>query len=110
MRLEPLSDAAMAELLGGLVPGLPADAVSAIVSRADGIPLYAVETVRMLVADGRLNEADGAYTPAGELGELAIPDTLRSLIASRLDGLDPADRSLLQRAAVLGQTFTAETI
>jgi tetratricopeptide (TPR) repeat protein len=110
MPLDPLSDGAMRDLLVGLVPGLPADAVSAIVSRADGIPLYAVETIRMLVADGRLHEADGAYTPAGELGELAIPDTLRSLIASRLDGLDAADRALLQRAAVLGQTFTAETI
>ena len=31
-----------------------------IVARADGIPLYAVETIRMLVADGRLAEVDGA--------------------------------------------------
>jgi tetratricopeptide (TPR) repeat protein len=64
----------------------------------------------MLVADGRLEESDGAYRPVGELGELAIPDTLRSLIASRLDGLDTADRTLLQRGAVLGQTFTADTL
>ena len=48
------SEAAMRELLAGLVPGLPAAAVRAIIERADGIPLYAVETVRMLVADGRL--------------------------------------------------------
>ena len=32
----------------------PSPAVAAIVARADGIPLYAVETVRTLVADGRL--------------------------------------------------------
>ena len=32
----------------------------AILARAEGIPLYAVETIRMLVADGRLLErADG---------------------------------------------------
>ena len=40
------------------------------------------------------------------MGELAVPETLRSLIASRLDALDPADRALLQDAAVLGQRFT----
>ena len=44
--------AAMRELLAGLVPGLPESAVAAIVARADGIPLYAVETVRMLLAEG----------------------------------------------------------
>ena len=53
----------MRELLAGLVPGLPESAADAIVARADGIPLYAVETVRMLLADGRLVERDGVYAP-----------------------------------------------
>jgi class 3 adenylate cyclase/predicted ATPase len=106
LALEPLSEAAMRELLAGLVPGLPEAAAGAIVARADGVPLYAVETVRMLVGDGRLELVDGAYRPVGELGEPTVPDSLRSLIASRLDGLDPAERSLLQDGAVLGQSFT----
>jgi class 3 adenylate cyclase/tetratricopeptide (TPR) repeat protein len=106
--LEPLPEAAMRELLTGLVHGLPEAALRGIVERADGVPLYAVETVRMLVAEGRLIEQDGVYAPAGELGELAVPDTLTALIASRLDALDPADRTLLQDASVLGQSFTPE--
>ena len=72
----------------GSCPGCPAAAVRSIVDRADGIPLYAVETVRMLVGDGRLREVDGRYEPVGELGELAVPETLQALIAARLDGLD----------------------
>ena len=36
-------------------------------ARADGIPLYAVETVRMLVAQGRLVVEDGVYRPVGDL-------------------------------------------
>jgi len=108
--LEPLPEMAMRALLGGLVPGLPEETTRAIVTRADGIPLYAVETIRMLVADGRLKEEDGAYVPVGDLTALAVPDTLTALIASRLDGLDPADRSLLQDAAVLGQSFTLEAL
>ena len=104
--LEPLSDADMRELLSGLVPGLPPPAVKAIVDRADGIPLYAVETVRMLVADGRLVEQGGAYVPVGDLKSLAVPESLTALIASRLDALEPADRSLIHDAAVIGQSFT----
>ncbi|MEK6720683.1 MAG: adenylate/guanylate cyclase domain-containing protein [Chloroflexota bacterium] len=103
--LEPLTDEAMRALLDGFVPGLPADAVAAILARADGMPLYAVETVRALVADGKLEREGSAYRPTGEFGILAIPETLRSLIASRLDALEPADRSLVADAAVLGQTF-----
>ena len=106
MTLEPLPVEDMRQLLAGLVPGLHQAAVNNILERADGIPLYAVETVRMLVADGRLEMADGVYRPVGQLTSLAVPETLRSLIASRLDALEPADRSLIQDAAVLGQRFT----
>ncbi|MFN8622983.1 MAG: AAA family ATPase [Chloroflexota bacterium] len=104
--LEPLTEAAMRELLAGLVPGLPERAIRSITARADGIPLYAVETVRMLLADGQVRAGPNGYEPVGDLSELAVPETLTALIAARLDALDPADRSLLQDAAVLGQSFT----
>ncbi len=104
--LEPLTAEQMRELLSGLVPGLPEKAAAAIVARADGIPLYAVETVRMLLADARLTLSDGAYRPTGELDDIAVPETLTALIAARLDGLDAADRSLIADAAVLGQSFS----
>ena len=106
IHLEPLSTEAMRELLAGLVPGLPAAARDAIVARADGIPLYAVETVRMLLAQGRLVLEDGVYRPAGDLTDLAVPETLTALISARLDELDAADRALVADAAVLGQSFT----
>ena len=85
--LEPLSEADMRELLAGLVPGLPETAVATIVARADGIPLYAVETVRTLVADGRLVEEDGVYVPNGDLSN-----------ARRAGDADRADRLATRRA------------
>jgi class 3 adenylate cyclase len=105
--LPPLDDGSMRDLLAGLVPELPQPAITSIVGRSEGIPLYAVETIRMLVGDGRLREREGGgFEPAGELGDLAVPETLHALIAARLDGLEPAARSLVQDAAVLGQSFT----
>ncbi len=104
--LEPLTEAAMRELLAGLVPGLPATAANAVIARADGIPLYAVETVRMLLAEGRLELKGDRYIPVGDLTSLAVPETLTALIASRLDSLAPEDRALVSDAAVLGQSFT----
>jgi class 3 adenylate cyclase/tetratricopeptide (TPR) repeat protein len=107
MRLDPLTEAAMRELLGGIAPGLPERAVARILARADGIPLYAVETIRMFLANGRLAVgADGRFDLHGDLGDLDVPPTLHALVAARLDALPPADRALLQDGAVLGQSFT----
>ena len=106
IELDPLADSDMERLLAGLVPGLPAAAVDRIVTRSEGIPLYAVETVRMLLAQGQLVRDRDTYRPTGTLDELAVPETLTALIAARLDGLDPKDRALVEDASVLGQSFT----
>src|ERR671920_442127 len=65
--LEPLSPRAMEELLAGLVPGLPADLRASILARAEGIPLYAVETVRMLLDRGVLARDGDLYRPTGPI-------------------------------------------
>jgi class 3 adenylate cyclase/tetratricopeptide (TPR) repeat protein len=105
--LEPLSREAMLELLAGLVPGLPEDLAVQVIDRAEGVPLYAVETVRMLLDHGLLAQEGGRYVVTGEVEELAIPETLQALLAARLDDLQPAERALIQDAAVLGQSFAA---
>ena len=110
MYLEPLREPDMRQLLAGLVPGLPDAAASSIIARADGIPLYAVETVRTLVAEGRLVEEGGIYVPHGDLTTLAVPETLTALIASRLDTLDETDRRVVYNAAVLGQSFSVDAL
>ena len=104
--LEPLSQQAMEELLTGLVPGLPEDVRAGVLARAEGVPLYAVETVRMLLDRGLLVREGNAYRPTGPIGELEVPETLHALIAARLDGLSMEERRLVQDGAVLGKTFT----
>jgi class 3 adenylate cyclase/tetratricopeptide (TPR) repeat protein len=108
--LEPLTDEDMRQLLAGLVPGLPETAIGAIVARAEGIPLYAVETVRMLLNDSRIERDGETYRPLGDLTELAVPESLHALIAARLDALQPLERALIQDASVLGQSFTVAAL
>src|SRR5919108_609761 len=106
LTLEPLRDEAMDELLAGLVPGLPAELRNRIRERAEGVPLYAVETVRMLLDRGLLRHDGDGYVAAEEVGSLEVPETLHALIAARLDDLDTAERRVIEDAAVLGKTFT----
>jgi len=108
--LEPLSVEAMRNLLRGLVPGLPDEIEGKILERAEGVPLYAVETVRMLLDRGALVQAGTTYRPAGPIDTLEVPESLHALIAARLDGLSPEERRLLQKASVLGKTFTRDGI
>jgi len=108
--LEPLAPDAMTQLLDGLVPGLPDAVAQAILARAEGVPLYAVETVRMLIDRGLLVREGSAYRPTGTIESLEVPETLHALIAARLDGLSGEERRLLQDAAVLGKTFTKHAL
>jgi tetratricopeptide (TPR) repeat protein len=108
VHLEPLTTAEMEELLAGLVPGLPDRVQSQILERAQGVPLYAVETVRMLLDRGLLvpNANKTAYEFAGSVEDLEVPETLHALIAARLDGLPQEERRMIQDVAVLGKSFT----
>jgi class 3 adenylate cyclase/tetratricopeptide (TPR) repeat protein len=108
--LEPLSDGSMEELLSGLVPGMPETLRAQILARAEGVPLYAVETVRMLLDRGLLVEEGSSYRVVGEIDALEVPETLHALVAARLDGLSADERRVLGDAAVLGKTFTPDSL
>src|SRR5204862_1403117 len=97
-------------LLRGLAPGLPDTLIDRIRERAEGIPLYAVETVRMLLDRGLLERSGDEYTPTGDVESLEVPETLHALIAARRDGLDPEERRVLSDAAILGKTFTKDAL
>ncbi|MGH9304422.1 MAG: ATP-binding protein, partial [Acidimicrobiales bacterium] len=108
LSLDPLSDAAMGELVEALVPGMPAPAREAITSRAQGIPLFAVETVRSLLDQGVVSKEDESYRLTGSLGALKVPDSLHGLLAARLDALTQEVRSLVADASVLGSSFSKD--
>jgi tetratricopeptide (TPR) repeat protein len=110
LHLEPLSASSMSELLNGFVHGLPSEVSERVLQRAEGVPLYAVETIRMLVDRGVIVQVDDRYEVQAELGTLEIPETLHALIASRLDSLTPRQRTLLQDAGIIGSTFSIESL
>ncbi len=110
LHLDALDDTAMGELVTGLVPELLPRAVDQLVERAEGIPLYAVETVRALSDRGILERSGDVYEVTGEVVDVELPDTLHALISSRLDGLGDTVRPLVLAAAVLGKTFTLASL
>jgi class 3 adenylate cyclase/tetratricopeptide (TPR) repeat protein len=87
LRLQPLGDEDVDELIPKPVP---AELRGKIARAAGGNPLFVREILAMA------GEADG---------EVAIPPTLQALLAARLDQLEPAERSVLERAAIEGEVF-----
>src|SRR6185369_16795772 len=89
-----LSDAdEVTAYLGAGAKRPPADVLSAIVARADGIPLFIEEVTRMIAERG-----------IRQLDVKAIPITLRDSLSGRLDQLGEA-RPIVQTAAALGREF-----
>jgi predicted ATPase/class 3 adenylate cyclase len=110
LTLDPLDAASMEALVDALVPGMPGPARAKITAQAQGIPLFAVETVRSLVDRDIVQPAGGVYRLTGDVGELMVPDSLHALLAARLDALNPGVRRLVADAAVLGTAFPAEAL
>jgi predicted ATPase len=110
LTFDPLDAVSMDALVEALVPGMPAAARPKITAQAQGIPLFAVETIRSLIDRDIVQPVEGAYRLVGEVGQLAVPDSLHALLAARLDALDLGVRRLVADAAVLGTTFPAEAL
>lgn len=97
-------------LVAGLAPGLPDDMVNHIAERTAGVPLHAVEFVRMMLNSSLLVQEGESFRLDGEVEELSIPDSVQAIIGARLDRLDATEVSILQDAAVLGLSFTTSDI
>ncbi len=111
LHLDRLTDPDIETMVTGYVDGLPPQGLARLVTRAEGIPMYAVETVRMLADRGVLAQTGQSYEVVGDIGgELDIPETLHALVAARLDALPDTERALVQDASVAGHSFTVATV
>ena len=106
MHLGRLDEDSMRALVAGLAPGIPPGLRDRIAARTAGVPLHAVEFVRMLLNAGQLVHDGAGYRFVGEDEHLAIPDTVAAIIGARLDRLQPDQVAVIQDAAVLGLSFT----
>jgi len=93
IRLEPLSSDEATELLAALdgAGALSPELRARVAETAQGNPLYVEQLVAMLA------ESDAELTE--------LPPTIQALLAARLDLLEPAERDVLERAAVVGKDF-----
>ncbi len=110
--LAPLGPDAIEELLGDLL-GHDRSLVGLaqrVHERTGGNPFYTEEVVRTLIESGQLHGEKGAYRLVGAPGSLAIPATVQSLLAARIDRLADRAKHVLQSAAVLGKEFAAPVL
>src|SRR5438445_1258337 len=77
---------------------------------ARGNPLFVEEIVRSLVERGVLRGERGAYAPAAPVEEIALPETVQAVLASRIDRLSQRDKDVLQTAAVVGRDVPTELL
>ena len=86
VRLGPLPEEEVEELIGGQVT---AGLRERIAATAGGNPLFVTEMLAM----------------AGETDDVEVPPTLRALLSTRLDQLDPAERRVLECGSIEGEIF-----
>jgi class 3 adenylate cyclase len=90
--LEPLNDAAIADLVRHLLDADAPDVIKLVSERSEGNPFYAGELVRSYLEQGSLER---------------LPDTVQATVLARLDLLPVDERRVLQLGSVFGRAFRA---
>jgi class 3 adenylate cyclase/tetratricopeptide (TPR) repeat protein len=106
MHLSRLDPAAARNVVMQVTRGkeLPASVLDEILSKADGLPLFAEEITRAVIESGGLRETAHGYQLEGSTRKLAIPASIRDSLLARLDRLEPL-KALAQLAATIGREF-----
>ena len=104
--LEALSASDAGRMIDELIPAvLPIPVRQVVVERAEGNPFFVEELIRTLIDQGVLERQNGGWTARELPGDFVVPDTVQAVLAARVDLLEPAEKSALQAAAVIGRTF-----
>jgi len=110
--LEPLtgeeSDTLIRNLLGAAELAPPVR--ERIVDAAGGNPLFVEEILSMLIDDGLLIREGDRWISIGDLTRLSIPPTISSLLTARLGRLASDERTVIERAAVIGKEFSVRAL
>jgi class 3 adenylate cyclase/tetratricopeptide (TPR) repeat protein/ketosteroid isomerase-like protein len=106
-------DAAAATRLAADIVGadaLPAAVAGRVLATSEGNPLFVGELVRMLVNDGALKREGDRWTAGVDLAALEMPPTIQALLAARIERLAAEERTVLERAAVIGRQFSRAAV
>jgi class 3 adenylate cyclase len=77
-----------------------------VVGRAEGNPFYVEELIKMLIEDGVIVKgAERWRVELGRLTSVPVPPTLTGVLQARLDWLPLEERTVMQRASVVGRRF-----
>lgn len=78
-------------------------------ARSGGNPLFLEEILRALVERGDISrDHDGWHI--SDLGSVPVPRTVREVVRERYRSLNPATRTLLSAAAVIGERFSYDVV
>jgi tetratricopeptide (TPR) repeat protein len=83
----------------------PVELQSALMDKAEGVPLFIEEMTKTLLDLGVLQQAEGGYRLVKRLEEVHVPDTIQGIIMARLDRLGDEGKRTVQLASVIGRQF-----
>jgi class 3 adenylate cyclase/tetratricopeptide (TPR) repeat protein len=83
---------------------LPPEVLDHIVTRTDGVPLYAEELTKTLLDSGALELVGDSFRLTRPLPSLSIPESLHDSLMARLDRLSDV-KDVAHLAATLGRVF-----
>ena len=87
------------------VKELPPELVSAVMQKAEGVPLFIEEVAKTLLDLGVLRREGDRLVLVGGPETMDVPETIHDIIMARLDRLGDEGKRTVQLASVIGRQF-----
>jgi len=114
LRLEYLSENQVVEYLSIRFPSnrFPAELAALIHERTEGNPLFMVNVLDYLLAEGLIIETGEQWELNAKLEELevGVPENIRQMITKQITRLSMEDQQVLEAASISGMSFSALAI
>ncbi len=112
MELGPLGADASTDLLTELLGSDSSvqELTRLMLERTQGNPFFIEETLKSLTETSVLQGQPGSFCLGQSPGVLAVPETVDSVVAARIDRLSEQDKRLLQAASIMGREFSPQLL
>ncbi len=106
IELEPLPRDAAARLVADFPEGVR----EFLIDRSEGNPFFVEELTESLIDSGRLTKREGRWQATDLPERLSMPDSVRGVLAARIDLLPVREKRALQAASVIGRVFWEQPV
>jgi predicted ATPase len=112
IKLNRLNETCTTKMIESIIgnQGMSVEFSKILFKESEGNPFFVEEVLKSLINEGLIDVASYKWAGEFDASQIRIPKTIRDVIARRIDTLNDGSKAILNRASVIGNSFTFDLL